>query len=188
MGEYSDPPEVRRKIRDVLTAAFAAAAEAGDDPDLAGWTVHYTWPGDRRTDRDVILGRISGSEDQTAFGGDLMPREDKYTIPVICIVRGEIGAGHKVKLVNNMLSLGYGMVTAEALLAAKKGGIDLKALREVEGIRLRRVDDAEDALLRAQRAQKQAEQALDASNPTSRAAAQALGESVAAHLRAQGAH
>ena len=44
---------------------------------------------------------------------------------------GDIGAGHKVKLVNNMLSLGYGMVTAEALLAAKKGGIDLKALREV---------------------------------------------------------
>ena len=38
---------------------------------------------------------------------------------------------------------------------------DLTALREVEGIRLRRVDDAEDALLRAQRAQKQAEQALD---------------------------
>ena len=31
MGEYSDPPEVRRKIRDVLTAAFAAAAEAGDE-------------------------------------------------------------------------------------------------------------------------------------------------------------
>jgi 3-hydroxyisobutyrate dehydrogenase-like beta-hydroxyacid dehydrogenase len=44
---------------------------------------------------------------------------------------GDVGAGHKVKLVNNMLSLGYGMVTAEALLAAKKGGIDLKALREV---------------------------------------------------------
>ena len=44
---------------------------------------------------------------------------------------GDVGAGHKVKLVNNMLSLGYGMVTAEALLAARKGGIDLKALREV---------------------------------------------------------
>ena len=44
---------------------------------------------------------------------------------------GDVGAGHKVKLVNNMLSLGYGMVTAEALLAAKKGGIDLKALREI---------------------------------------------------------
>lgn len=44
---------------------------------------------------------------------------------------GGVSAGHRVKLVNNMLSLGYGMVTAEALLAAKKGGIDLKALREV---------------------------------------------------------
>ena len=44
---------------------------------------------------------------------------------------GDVGAGHKVKLVNNMLSLGYGMITAEALLAAKKGGIDLKALREI---------------------------------------------------------
>jgi 3-hydroxyisobutyrate dehydrogenase-like beta-hydroxyacid dehydrogenase len=44
---------------------------------------------------------------------------------------GDVGAGHRVKLVNNMLSLGYGMVTAEALLAARKGGIDLKALREV---------------------------------------------------------
>lgn len=44
---------------------------------------------------------------------------------------GDVGAGHRVKLVNNMLSLGYGMVTAEALLAAKKGGIDLKALRDV---------------------------------------------------------
>ena len=44
---------------------------------------------------------------------------------------GEVGAGHKVKLVNNMLSLGYGVVTAEALLAAKRSGIDLKALRDV---------------------------------------------------------
>jgi 3-hydroxyisobutyrate dehydrogenase-like beta-hydroxyacid dehydrogenase len=44
---------------------------------------------------------------------------------------GDVGAGHKVKLVNNMLSLGYGLITAEAIVAAKKGGIDLKALREV---------------------------------------------------------
>lgn len=44
---------------------------------------------------------------------------------------GPVGAGHRVKLVNNMLSLGYGMITAEAIVAAKKGGIDLKALREV---------------------------------------------------------
>jgi 3-hydroxyisobutyrate dehydrogenase-like beta-hydroxyacid dehydrogenase len=44
---------------------------------------------------------------------------------------GPVGAGHKVKLVNNMLSLGYGLITAEAIAAAKKAGVDLKALRDV---------------------------------------------------------
>jgi flagellar biosynthesis chaperone FliJ len=38
---------------------------------------------------------------------------------------------------------------------------DLRALREVEDIRVRRVDDAEDALRLAQQAQKKAEQALE---------------------------
>jgi len=38
---------------------------------------------------------------------------------------------------------------------------DLKALREIEGIRIRRVDDAEDGLRRAQAAQRQAEQTLN---------------------------
>lgn len=44
---------------------------------------------------------------------------------------GPVGAGHTAKLVNNMLSLGYGMVTAEAIVAAKLAGVDLKALRDV---------------------------------------------------------
>ena len=38
---------------------------------------------------------------------------------------------------------------------------DLKALREIEGIRIRRVDDAEDGLRLAQAAQRQAEQTLN---------------------------
>jgi 3-hydroxyisobutyrate dehydrogenase-like beta-hydroxyacid dehydrogenase len=46
---------------------------------------------------------------------------------------GDVGAGHKVKLVNNMLALGTALTAAEALVAAKKGGIDLKALRDVIG-------------------------------------------------------
>jgi 3-hydroxyisobutyrate dehydrogenase-like beta-hydroxyacid dehydrogenase len=44
---------------------------------------------------------------------------------------GPIGAGHKTKLINNMLALGYAAVTAETLVAAKKSGIDLNALRQV---------------------------------------------------------
>lgn len=38
---------------------------------------------------------------------------------------------------------------------------DLKALREVEGIRVRRVDQAEDRLRRAQQRQREAEEALE---------------------------
>jgi flagellar biosynthesis chaperone FliJ len=38
---------------------------------------------------------------------------------------------------------------------------DLKALREVEGIRVRRVDQAEDRLRRAQQQQREAEEALE---------------------------
>ncbi|WP_374383753.1 NAD(P)-dependent oxidoreductase [Dongia sp.] len=44
---------------------------------------------------------------------------------------GDVGAAHKAKLINNMLSLGYAAVTAEALSAAKKSGVDLNALRQI---------------------------------------------------------
>jgi 3-hydroxyisobutyrate dehydrogenase-like beta-hydroxyacid dehydrogenase len=44
---------------------------------------------------------------------------------------GPIGAGHKTKLINNMLALGYAAVTAETLVAAKKSGIDLATLRQI---------------------------------------------------------
>lgn len=44
---------------------------------------------------------------------------------------GDVGAAHKAKLINNMLSLGYAAVTAEALSVAKKSGVDLGALREI---------------------------------------------------------
>jgi 3-hydroxyisobutyrate dehydrogenase-like beta-hydroxyacid dehydrogenase len=44
---------------------------------------------------------------------------------------GGVGAAHKAKLINNMLSLGYAAVTAEALATAKKSGVDLNALRQI---------------------------------------------------------
>jgi 3-hydroxyisobutyrate dehydrogenase-like beta-hydroxyacid dehydrogenase len=44
---------------------------------------------------------------------------------------GGVGAGHAVKLVNNMIALGTAAVVAEGFVAAAKSGIDLKALREV---------------------------------------------------------
>jgi 3-hydroxyisobutyrate dehydrogenase-like beta-hydroxyacid dehydrogenase len=73
------------------------------------------------------LGLMTGGDPATL--AEIRPVLDCFADLIVHC--GDVGAGHKVKLVNNMLSLGYGMVTAEALLAAKKGGIDLKALREI---------------------------------------------------------
>lgn len=44
---------------------------------------------------------------------------------------GPVGAGHKVKLLNNLLALAAAAVTSEALVVAQKSGVDLKALREI---------------------------------------------------------
>ena len=44
---------------------------------------------------------------------------------------GPVGAGHKVKLINNFIALGGAALIAEAVCAAIKVGVDLKALAEV---------------------------------------------------------
>lgn len=83
-----------------------------------------------RTPKEAAAGRLglmTGGDPATL--AEIRPVLECFSDLIIHC--GDVGAGHKVKLVNNMLSLGYGMVTAEALVAAKKGGIDLKALREV---------------------------------------------------------
>jgi 3-hydroxyisobutyrate dehydrogenase-like beta-hydroxyacid dehydrogenase len=47
------------------------------------------------------------------------------------VYAGETGAGHRLKLLNNFLSLAHAAVAAEAIVAATKAGIDMKALRDV---------------------------------------------------------
>jgi 3-hydroxyisobutyrate dehydrogenase-like beta-hydroxyacid dehydrogenase len=44
---------------------------------------------------------------------------------------GDVGAGHKLKLINNFLSLAHAAVAAEAIVAGLKAGIDMKALRDI---------------------------------------------------------
>ena len=44
---------------------------------------------------------------------------------------GPVGNGHKIKLINNFVSLGYAAIFAEAYTAAKKSGIDLKDFYDV---------------------------------------------------------
>jgi 3-hydroxyisobutyrate dehydrogenase-like beta-hydroxyacid dehydrogenase len=44
---------------------------------------------------------------------------------------GDVGAGHRVKLINNFLSLGHAAIASEAITVALKAGINMDALREV---------------------------------------------------------
>ncbi len=44
---------------------------------------------------------------------------------------GEVGAAHKLKLINNFIGLGTAAVAAEAIVAAIKGGVDLQGLRDL---------------------------------------------------------
>lgn len=44
---------------------------------------------------------------------------------------GPVGTGHKAKLINNFLSLGYNALYAEAFTACRKAGVDLQKFREL---------------------------------------------------------
>ena len=83
-----------------------------------------------RTPKEAEAGKLclmTGGDPATV--AEIRPVLDCFSDLIIHC--GDVGAGHKVKLVNNMLALGTALVSAEALVAAQKGGIDLKALRDV---------------------------------------------------------
>ncbi|WP_116134523.1 NAD(P)-dependent oxidoreductase [Tropicimonas sp. IMCC34043] len=46
---------------------------------------------------------------------------------------GPVGSGHKMKLVNNFISLGYGALYAEALAIARKSGLSVEQFHSVIG-------------------------------------------------------
>jgi 3-hydroxyisobutyrate dehydrogenase-like beta-hydroxyacid dehydrogenase len=73
------------------------------------------------------LGLMTGGDSATL--ADIRPVLECFADTIVYC--GSVGAAHKAKLINNMLSLGYAAVTAEALAAAKKSGVDLNALRQI---------------------------------------------------------
>jgi 3-hydroxyisobutyrate dehydrogenase-like beta-hydroxyacid dehydrogenase len=73
------------------------------------------------------LGVMTGGD--TAILARIRPVIDAFADTVVHC--GPVGAGHKVKLINNLLALTAAAVTAEALATAEKAGVDLKALREI---------------------------------------------------------
>jgi len=53
------------------------------------------------------------------------------TFAEIIVHAGPLGAGHKLKLINNFLVLANAAAVAEAIATAMKAGVDLKALTEI---------------------------------------------------------
>ncbi|MBI2254026.1 MAG: NAD(P)-dependent oxidoreductase [Proteobacteria bacterium] len=83
-----------------------------------------------RTPKEAEAGKLGlMTAGDTATLQEIRPVLDCFADTVVYC--GSVGAAHKAKLINNMLSLGYAAVTAEALTAAKKSGVDLAALRQI---------------------------------------------------------
>lgn len=44
---------------------------------------------------------------------------------------GQVGAGHRLKLINNFLSLSHAVIAAEAIATAAKAGVSMQALKDI---------------------------------------------------------
>jgi 3-hydroxyisobutyrate dehydrogenase-like beta-hydroxyacid dehydrogenase len=73
------------------------------------------------------LGLMTGGDDATLK--ELRPVLDCFADTIIHA--GGVGAGHKLKLINNFVALGTATVIAEAVTAATKAGVDLQALYDI---------------------------------------------------------
>lgn len=83
-----------------------------------------------RTPREAEAGKLG-----VMTGGD----EEllRYVRPVLecfadtIIHAGPVGAGHRLKLINNFLSLSHAAVAAEAIATATKAGVSMQALKDI---------------------------------------------------------
>ncbi len=83
-----------------------------------------------RTPREAeagTLGVMVGSD--AALLAELKPVLETFANAIFHA--GPLGAGHKLKLINNYIALAAAAAAAEGIATAKKAGVDLKALSEI---------------------------------------------------------
>ncbi len=73
------------------------------------------------------LGLMTGGDEATL--AEIRPILECFADTIVHA--GGVGAAHKLKLINNFLSLGKAALVAEAVAAAAKGGVDLQALHDI---------------------------------------------------------
>lgn len=86
-----------------------------------------------RTSRDADTGRlnvlIGGSEDDVVAAKPVLKYFAENTFHI-----GTVGTAHKMKLINNFLTIGCAAVVIEAVSAARSLAVDTKALFEVVSV------------------------------------------------------
>ncbi|HVT53110.1 MAG TPA: NAD(P)-dependent oxidoreductase [Dongiaceae bacterium] len=75
------------------------------------------------------LGLMTGGDDATL--AELRPILDCFAEAIIHA--GPVSAGHRLKLINNFIALGTAAVVSEAVTAAAKANVSLKALLDIVG-------------------------------------------------------
>jgi 3-hydroxyisobutyrate dehydrogenase-like beta-hydroxyacid dehydrogenase len=83
-----------------------------------------------RTPKEAEAGKlglmIAGDKDALAR---MRPALETFADTIV--YAGEVGAAHRLKLVNNFLAIGHAALAAEAITVATKAGIDMTALRDI---------------------------------------------------------
>ena len=83
-----------------------------------------------RTPKEAEAGKLAlmTGGNQTTIA-EISPVLDCFANTIIHA--GDLGAGHKLKLINNFLALGKAALVAEAIVAAAKGDVDMHVLNDI---------------------------------------------------------
>jgi 3-hydroxyisobutyrate dehydrogenase-like beta-hydroxyacid dehydrogenase len=115
-------------VVDSTTAEPASTEQVASALALAG--VRFADAPLTRGPADAEAGRLNilvGAEEETL--AEIRPVLETFCENIFHV--GPVGAGHKLKLINNFLSQGTAALIAEAVTTATKAGVDLRTLFEV---------------------------------------------------------
>lgn len=128
------PGGVLEGLHPGLVVADCSTAEPGSTlriaADIAAKGGRFVDTPMTRTPREAEAGKLglmTGGDPATL--AEIRPVLDCFADTIIHA--GPVGAAHKLKLVNNFLSLGHAAMAAEAITAAAKAGIDMQALHDI---------------------------------------------------------
>ena len=115
-------------IADCSTAEPASTLKIAAD--VASQGGHFLDTPMTRTPKEAEAGKLA-----LMTGGDKEILADIHPI-LSCFAdtivhAGDVGAAHKLKLINNFLAIGTAAVVAEGMTAAAKAGVDMQALKDV---------------------------------------------------------